>query len=89
MTSITLTRAYSGFRNVEDEWIIGEDDSVAGTVGTYKLPDGYEIAENKLGGPGVFGPDGYMCTIGTAIGGSNPALFGTPDKAIVLFEADE
>lgn len=65
MTKITLTREFSGFQNVSDNWIIGFDDSEAGTIKDYILPDGFCVRPDWADQPSIFGPDGYKCLIVT------------------------
>lgn len=63
MTKITITREFSGFANVPDNYLIGSDDSNAGTINDYNLPDGYTI-DARAGWPTVVRDrDGYECQL--------------------------
>ena len=61
MTKITITRAFSGFANVEDKMLLGRHDDVAGTVADYILPEGYAVAEDR-----IFDNYGFECFIDPA-----------------------
>lgn len=76
MTKITLTREFSGFRNVSDNWIIGFDDSKAGTIADYSLPEGFSVGKDWAGEEAIFGPDGYKCEIITHTSGRPQLLWG-------------
>lgn len=63
MKTVTLTREFSGFANVQDTWLVGNDDSKAGTIGVYALPNGYHVGKNQAEDDAIFGADGYECEI--------------------------
>lgn len=74
MTTITLTREFSGFVNVSDNWLVGSDDSKAGTIKDYVLPEGFTLGRAFGGEIAIFGPDGYKCEIVTHRPSGHPQL---------------
>lgn len=47
MNTVTITREFSGFSNVEDTMLVGQHD-VAGTVADYILPAGYTVHDGRI-----------------------------------------
>lgn len=82
MTKITLTREFSGFVNVQDNWLIGFDDSKAGTIGDYLLPEGFTVGKDWAGEPAIFGPDDYKCEIITHTSGRPQLLWGEENPVL-------
>lgn len=74
MQTITLTREFSDFQNLSDNWIIGEDDSNSGTIDNYILPDGFSVGTDWSGEVAVFGPDNMRCDIVSSKKRRNPQL---------------
>lgn len=58
MTAVTLTRHYSGFRNVADKFSVGDNEMADSSVSDYLLPDGYEVD-----GDMIRDANGYQCAI--------------------------
>lgn len=66
MQTVTLTRQFSGFRNVPDTWIVGANDEKACMIRSYYLPYGYNVGEHPLSGdPVIVDPTGTICDIVT------------------------
>lgn len=75
MTTITITRRDSGFRNVPPTYLIGAQDALdqnedEASVGylyhepaEYVLPEGYRIVRNVLGEPVVADATDWPCTL--------------------------
>lgn len=82
MTKITLTREFSGFTNVQDTWLLGSDDSKAGTIGDYLLPEGFTVGKDWAGEPAIFGPDDYKCEIITHTSGRPQLLWGEKNPVL-------
>ena len=58
MIKVTLTRHYSGFRNVADSFSVGNNEDASTSVASYELPAGYSID-----GDVVRDSAGYECAI--------------------------
>lgn len=86
MAMITLTREFSGFVNVSDNWLIGADDSKAGTIGKYVLPEGFTVGTDYAGEKAVFGPDDYKCEIVTHKSGRPQLLWGEKNPVLAAAE---
>jgi hypothetical protein len=66
MTTITLTRHYSGFRNVADWYTIGSNEQDGNAAAKdYVLPEGYHLDDGPTAPPGgvIRDPDGDQCEI--------------------------
>lgn len=88
-TTATLTREISDFINIQDNWVIGFDDSKPGTIGNYVLPDGYYLAETIYGETLIYDRNGDHCEIATHKPTGRPQLWslaGTPVLKVVSTE---
>jgi len=64
MQTITLTRQFSGFKNLPDTWIVGANDEKPCTIKEYELPDGYKTVKHSVSGDTVIvDPAGAVCEI--------------------------
>ena len=83
MQTVTLTQEFSGFSNIQDTWFVGEDDSKAGTIGIYELPDDFKISRNLAGDLAIFGTDGFECDIITHSTG-RPQIIGGRQMPVLI-----
>lgn len=59
MTTVTLTRHYSGFQNVADKYSVGSNEHAGrASVSDWILPDGYEVDDDVIRDAA-----GYECAI--------------------------
>lgn len=86
MTTVTITRAFSGFVNVEDTMLVGNHDDLAGTVADYVLPEGYWIADDRMT-PRIVDPNGYECFICPLRNGAMLMSLAGSARDIVLAKA--
>jgi hypothetical protein len=62
MVTVTITRRYSGFRNVCDTFFVGRSTDVDQSDGEYTLPAGYRLGSDNID-PAIIDPAGYVCAI--------------------------
>jgi len=61
-----IYKMHSGFRNIPNSYSLTDEnvDETRGDEGAdYVLPDGYTVAEDNLGRPQIFDPQGERCAI--------------------------
>lgn len=77
MTTVVLTKIFSGFANRPDTWVIGEEPDLPGrNPCPYDLPEGYTMAESQHMGIIIYDPDYTPCELGTHPNGE-PQLYST------------
>lgn len=70
-TVVTITRHFSGFRNVADRFRVGEHEGDGNaSADRYHLPAGYSVNEGR----NILDPDGVLCAIVADDDGNGPIL---------------
>lgn len=91
MTTITLTKLHSGFRNLPDAWTLNHHlaiDTNGDFQADFKLPSGLALGEDMLGRPAVYDRTGTHYDVSITDTGS-PVLIGRPDQLVALHPATD